>query len=219
MLCETKGGSMNRTDSGRFLRFLPWVGLLLLMPGVFPPPAQAAIGPCRADIDRDGDVDIDDLNLILGNFGNPDPTIDIDGDGLIGSAELNLVLGNFELSCRCPGDVDGNGRVEAADEQLILSSLGRDCRLDLDQNGTAQGGKDLEILQSLFGTSGPLGDLNGDGTVDFDDLNLYLGGSPADCRADVNGDGKVDSADLALYFSSKRCCRQLTGLPIGPPEP
>jgi hypothetical protein len=46
------------------------------------------------------------------------------------------------------------------------------------------------------------GDLNGDGRVDQDDVNLFSDAigttvSPADAR-DLNGDGKIDAADLAL---------------------
>jgi hypothetical protein len=199
-----------RTAAGESLRTLPGIGLLLVSLVVPLSPAQAALGPCRADFDRDGLVDFDDLNYVLGNWGSSDPKRDIDGDGLIGCTELNVVQGNFGLTCGCPGDVDGNGKANNADEQLILGALGRDCRTDLDQSGTTHTARDTDIItQCVFGTSGPLGDLNDDGTVDFDDVNRYLGAPVLDCRADINGDGWVSSADLALFFSSMRCCRAL----------
>ena len=54
-------------------------------------------GGCIGDVDNDGDTDLDDLLLVLGNFGDPGPGSpgDADGDGDTDLDDLLLVLGNF----------------------------------------------------------------------------------------------------------------------------
>jgi hypothetical protein len=55
------------------------------------------VGGIPGDVDGDGDVDLDDLLLVLGSFGNPGPGSpgDADGDGDTDLDDLLLVLGNF----------------------------------------------------------------------------------------------------------------------------
>jgi len=62
---------------------------------VIPNPAAAIAG----DLNSDGFVGQDDLNLILGNWGQSvppgDPLADADNSGFIGQDDLNLVLGSW----------------------------------------------------------------------------------------------------------------------------
>lgn len=55
--------------------------------------------PCNGDANADGQVDLADLNLVLGNFGQPGPTGDANFDGLVDLADLNAVLGAFGQTC------------------------------------------------------------------------------------------------------------------------
>ena len=42
-----------------------------------------------------GTVDLADLNIVLGSFGQDVPEGDVDGSGAVDLADLNIVLGNF----------------------------------------------------------------------------------------------------------------------------
>ena len=53
--------------------------------------------------------------------------------------------------------------------------------------------------------TGPLGDLDGDGSVGAADLSILLGqwgACPVSCPADLDGSGAVDSADLAMVLGA-----------------
>ncbi|GAB4192161.1 MAG: hypothetical protein Kow00105_06200 [Phycisphaeraceae bacterium] len=69
----------------------------------FPPPFLAG------DLNEDGFVGIDDLNIVLSNW-NTSVTAgslidgDPNGDGFVGIADLNIVLGNWNAGDPPPGD-------------------------------------------------------------------------------------------------------------------
>lgn len=54
---------------------------------------------CPGDVTGDGAVDLLDLNLVLGNFGQATGEGDADGSGGVDLLDLNLVLGNFGIAC------------------------------------------------------------------------------------------------------------------------
>ena len=54
---------------------------------------------CPGDVDGDGDVDFDDLNLMLAVYGTGDPLGDLDGDGDTDFDDLNLLLANYGNTC------------------------------------------------------------------------------------------------------------------------
>lgn len=55
--------------------------------------------PCPADVNRDGAVNLGDLNLVLANFGQVSLDGDTNQDGLVNLADLNLVLALFGTEC------------------------------------------------------------------------------------------------------------------------
>jgi murein tripeptide amidase MpaA len=55
--------------------------------------------PCPADTTGDGSVDLADLNLVLGNFGQTTTDGDTNADGQVDLADLNAVLGAFGTAC------------------------------------------------------------------------------------------------------------------------
>ncbi len=59
----------------------------------------AAVNPIVGDLNSDGFVGIDDLNIVLGNWNLTvppgDPLADPSGDGFVGIDDLNQVLGNW----------------------------------------------------------------------------------------------------------------------------
>lgn len=72
-------------------------------PNVRSEPATVVIyigaGNCPPDVTGDGAVDLADLNLVLGNFGQITDAGDINGDGEVDLADLNAVLGAFGTAC------------------------------------------------------------------------------------------------------------------------
>lgn len=50
---------------------------------------------CTGDVTGDGTVNLEDLNLVLGNFGDQTDAGDVTGDGFVDLADLNAVLSNF----------------------------------------------------------------------------------------------------------------------------
>ena len=53
---------------------------------------------CPGDLDGDGDVDSDDLGVLLGSFGTGGSG-DVDGDGDTDSDDLGILLGAFGAMC------------------------------------------------------------------------------------------------------------------------
>ena len=69
-------------------------------------PTEVALTPNdlsdSGNIDRDGDVDLADLSILLANLGatSVGPTDgDADGDGAVGIQDLAIVLAQFGSSC------------------------------------------------------------------------------------------------------------------------
>ena len=55
---------------------------------------------CPGDLDRNGDVDLDDLAVLLGDFGcTAGCAGDVDGDGDSDLTDLSLLLANFGTTC------------------------------------------------------------------------------------------------------------------------
>lgn len=55
--------------------------------------------PCPGDADGNQIVNLDDLNIVLSNFGQSTDDGDVDGNGSVDLNDLNLVLSNFGNSC------------------------------------------------------------------------------------------------------------------------
>jgi Ca2+-binding EF-hand superfamily protein len=47
---------------------------------------------CPEDLNADGIVDVNDLLLIVGDWGSSDPDLDIDGDGTVDTDDLLAVI-------------------------------------------------------------------------------------------------------------------------------
>ncbi len=59
------------------------------------------IATCPGDADSDGDVDLSDLGIVLGQFGAVGAGLggDLDRDGVVGLGDLSLVLANYGAAC------------------------------------------------------------------------------------------------------------------------
>ncbi len=56
-------------------------------------------GTCTGDVNGDGVIDLDDLNMVLSNFGEQLPFGDADGSGTVDLDDLNIVLTLFGQEC------------------------------------------------------------------------------------------------------------------------
>jgi hypothetical protein len=144
-------------------------------------------GDPRCDINRDSAVACFDVQYVLGNFGRDCTCLgDVDGDGFVDLNDLNLVLARFG-SNDCATDIDKNGQVDSDDVDALLCVFGTsDPFGDVDRDGDVDF-SDLSLLLGAV-TTPPLdcradveGDINGDGVVDGDgdidlsDLAVVLG--------------------------------------------
>ncbi len=57
------------------------------------------VASCPPDVDESGSVDLDDLNLVLTNFGQSTSVGDTDGNGVVDLDDLNAVLTAFGTDC------------------------------------------------------------------------------------------------------------------------
>ena len=132
-------------------------------------PASALNG-CRAtDVNGDGVVDQDDIDLVTSRLGSPSP--DLDGDGVVSEAEVAIVSSFSGTSCLdCVADLSDNGNVCGEDRLLLEAAYGFDCRPDLTRDGQVDE-LDVAVLEAYIGA--PL--------------------SPAAERADLHADAVVDA--------------------------
>jgi hypothetical protein len=101
--------------------------------------------PC-ADTNGDGQVDVDDLLNLLGEFGMSSLTTDIDDSGTVDVADLMLVLADFgtfvdeiRTSCVAHGPAEGRqGDVCGTVTQISTDGPGTTYRLGLSLSGNAK---------------------------------------------------------------------------------
>ncbi|MEM6331807.1 MAG: glycosyl hydrolase family 28-related protein [Planctomycetota bacterium] len=125
------------------------------------PTAQATLdalvaGPAAGDFDLDGDIDADDIDLLVANYGNPD--FDLTDDGATDAADLTELVENILGTYL--GDANLDGAVDTADLAILAANFATSARgwSVGDFNGIAGvGTPDLAILASSFGsTSSPV---------------------------------------------------------------
>jgi hypothetical protein len=151
------------------------VNLALGLLGSAPDPADPACGAaCRADIDGNGLVGMDDVLAILAGLDGASPqaaraasaaaqpSADINGDGFVGLDDAVLTLGLL-----------------GAEADASNPACGSACRADLNADGAVRLDDVLEILAAMAAASAPAvdpaADLTGDGFVGLDDALEALG--------------------------------------------
>ena len=108
------------------------------------------------DLDDDGDVDADDVDLLRANLG--DAAYDLDGDGIADEDDLIHLIETLVAY-----DTDGDGTPDG------VGTFRGDFNLDGTVNGT-----DLSIMNGNFGTAGgyAAGNANADSTINGTDLSI-----------------------------------------------
>jgi hypothetical protein len=154
--------------------------VLFLALAFFPSPARADFH-LIGDFDCNYSVDLTDLSILLANFGSPgtSTTGDLDGNLLVELVDLALFLPNFGDRGCCAADLDGDSVIGTADMAILISNFPTD-----------------------FGATRTDGDLDGDGDVDQADLDRMLCAQGRTCCHDVNGDGTVNLDDVAIVLQN-----------------
>lgn len=76
----------------------------------------------RADIDRNGKVNSDDVQALMGKYGSADPSSDLNGDAVVNLIDLSILLSNFGTAVGSPtGSLPG---VQAARSADFLDTIG-----------------------------------------------------------------------------------------------
>ena len=108
----------------------------------------------QADLNRDGVVDVQDLLILLGQWGHR--SYDLNCDGVVDGKDAGILIDNFGY--RNPqwfhGDLNGDGQVDFVDLRFLLRSHNRRSS-DLNCNGTVGFG-DLDILLGCWGAGSEL---------------------------------------------------------------
>lgn len=132
----------------------------------------------------------------------------------VGDGDLRVLLANWGV-CRYRADVTGDGDVDLDDATEVAANQGLDCRPDLDWNGTVQG-NDFNLAQLAWGPGNDhQGDVDRDDSLEIgDDLLAVFDALGRDCFADVDLDGFVDCDDLELVCdnSDADCCDLYVGI-------
>jgi len=187
------------------------------------------------DVDMTGGADcnangVDDTcDDDLDGDGSPDACDDdIDGDGIGNACDVDHTGGadcdGNGVDDTCDGDQDGDDIPDACDDDVDgdgIDNLVDNCpwdanadQADCDQDGAGDVCELIDGTQEDLDANGIpddcegepcLGDLDGTGVVDIEDLLIIMGAWGTD-DADVNGDGTPDINDLLMLMGSWGAC-------------
>lgn len=116
-------------------------------------------GPCEGvstDLDGDGDVDGDDISVLVGAYGTCAHYVyqtgvylplDLDNNGEIDHNDVEIVQCFWGPATSALPNVDFNadGKVDVLDLDVVLGSVGLRCPYDLNQNGLVEW-SDIKVL-------------------------------------------------------------------------
>ncbi len=116
------------------------------------------------NLNGDGKIDIDDLMLMIGEFGKTDSIADLNCDGKVDGADLSILQNNWgdvdpnrikkQYSGHDFGDINGDGQVNVDDLLQVINHWGKTDRQAEDKINA---------------------DINGDGVVDEKDMHIVMG--------------------------------------------
>lgn len=167
----------------------------------------------RNDLDGDNRVTESDLAIfeaaIIAQTWSFDENFDFNGDGDNDAADVALLAAALGAGIKSAdfADVNNNGWIDACDKIAFYNAFGSvygdpdyDIAFDWNLDGVIDAIDEAEFL-SLFVE----GDTNGDGVVNFADLNTVLsqlGQSGIGLSGDLNCDGTVNFTDLNIVNSN-----------------
>ena len=143
------------------------------------------------------------------NFG---PEIDLVAPGyqVLSTQSVSSYVSRNGTSFACPHVSGAVALLLTLDADLsneairdILNGSARDISLLGWDEGTGHGCLDVRAALDVLGSDSSVADLNGDGSVDGEDLWLVISawGACDDCPQDFNDDGLIDGSDLTILLS------------------
>jgi hypothetical protein len=149
---------------------------------------EAGCYSCPADIDGSGEADVDDLLMLIGQYGTSDPQADINNDGMVDVDDLLELMSQWGacIPTRYVGvgdDMEGTFTLLGQPDEVVPFTLGLEWECPLPQ--PADGPIPIEIIGLELVGQGPLfGDTRvtltvgmNSGTVDLDGGELVVTGS------------------------------------------
>lgn len=167
------------------------------------------------DVDDDRIIGQNDILIVEAHIGQPGPVGDVNRDGIVNVADLELVLDVFGRDASVPPGVPvvpfvypwnalasqyyppfGPNEFYRTPTYLPFAR----CKGDTTGEGCVTA-VDVSNIDLLVGTRCPEGDVNRDGVCDMNDVALAIANLGAN-SADVNLDGVVNSTDAQLVFNA-----------------
>jgi len=157
----------------------------------------------QVDLNHDGRVDINDLQILLRSLGDRDGNSNVDLGGLSDEARASLLAG---LGRHSTGNRHNSGGRDSVLSPLVTrlrsTAAGRKILRGLDTNGDGElSAQELAVAWGTLRTLAINPDVNGDGTLNLDDLPPWVV-RPLVEAYDTNADGKLTSADLENFLNS-----------------
>ncbi len=152
-------------------------------------------------VGADGIVDCYDITYVFMNFGNFSDTFDavqvVEVEDAMNPGQMIAVSRTIDLAA----DMNGDLIIDQSDVDMIVTDILNTEIGDVNLDGM-RNEADMMIAQMNLGNAGTwcTGDVNGDGIVDQDDLDIIAG--VAACPADLTKDGIVNGADLANLLAN-----------------
>ncbi len=146
---------------------------------------------CEGDLDRNGQIDSTDLAILLSKYGGcRGCEEDLNGDGVVNQEDVDTML-----------DIWGKCREVEEELKHVSRSLAATDENEIEEDLPPQSEPEEEEPQCP-------GDLDGNGTIDSNDLATLLAGYGrcSDCGADLTGDGYIDRDDVDQMMASWGDC-------------
>lgn len=141
------------------------------------------------DFNRDGVVGCFDKKFVLGNWGPCDGVeTDLDGDGDVDGDDISVLVAAYgtcahyvpQTGALLPLDLDNNGRIDQNDADIVTCFWGAATtalpNVDFDADGRVDAA-DLDVVLRAVGTLCPY-DLNQNGLVEWSDIKVLIGKWP-----------------------------------------
>ncbi len=127
---------------------------------------------------------------------------DYDGDGALTADDIDLAYFYVDRHTRA-ADLTGDVAIDGEDVAYLVETLIGTVFGDANLDGLADAADQAVVASSWAGEGGwALGDFDGSGAIDAQDVTLLLRHATVERPGDVNDDGTVDNLDIAAFLAA-----------------